>query len=323
MLSLDTKWVWDSWYCQDDSGLWHGYFLQADRALGDPELRHWNVSHGHATSTNLTDWRYDGTVFAPSPTPAFDDLTVWTGCVVRAPDGLWTMFYTGTSRAEAGKVQRIGRATSPDLVTWTRQGLALERAGAGSDLYEGHVPGRWKDCSLRDPWVIPDPDGPGWLMYFTARSPLPDDTLAAGAIGLARSDDLIHWEFLPPAYVGSFGEIEVPHVVRRGEKWFCLFCTTARYWSDAYRASHPGPEESGIHYLVADSARGPWHMAPGRFLLGSADCDLYAGRLLSHQGRDVILAFNAGPADRFAGTICDPIPVRCLPDGRIVPETRT
>ena len=30
------------------------------------------------------------------------------------------MFYTGTSSAEGGLVQRIGLATSSDLITWTK-----------------------------------------------------------------------------------------------------------------------------------------------------------------------------------------------------------
>jgi beta-fructofuranosidase len=52
MLKLERKWVWDSWYCHDDAQ-WHAFFLQADKSLGDPKLRHWNVTHGHAVSPDL------------------------------------------------------------------------------------------------------------------------------------------------------------------------------------------------------------------------------------------------------------------------------
>lgn len=48
MLTVEGKWIWDSWYCRDDQGLWHAFFLQADRSLGNPELRHWNVTWGLA-----------------------------------------------------------------------------------------------------------------------------------------------------------------------------------------------------------------------------------------------------------------------------------
>lgn len=318
MLNIPDKWIWDSWYCQSDDGLWHAFYLQADKALGDPELRHWNVTHGHATSPDLRDWTVLGTAFAPAPGPAFDDLTVWTGSVLHDHKGGWVMHYTGTSRAEQGLEQRIGRARSDDLAHWQRDGLALELNASAAPHYEGHVPGRWKDASLRDPWVIADPDGDGWLMYFTARSPVPAESFAAGAIGMAHSADLQNWEFLPPAYVGSFGEIEVPQVFERNGRWYCLFCTTARYWSEDYRATYPGSPTSGVHYLVADNARGPWRVAEGPFLLATEDCDYYAPRMVTHQGQDYLLVCHAGAPDAFRGEISDPMALSYGPKGQIL-----
>ena len=35
VIAIDGKWIWDSWYFNDGQK-WHGYFLQADRSLGDP-----------------------------------------------------------------------------------------------------------------------------------------------------------------------------------------------------------------------------------------------------------------------------------------------
>jgi beta-fructofuranosidase len=222
MLKLEHKWVWDSWYCHDGAQ-WHAFFLQADKALGDPELRHWNATHGRAVSSELSQWSYQGTVLAPAAVPAFDDAAVWTGCVVRDEMGIWHLFYTGISRGEDGKIQRIGHATSRDLSNWARQGVALERAGTNAEHYEGFVPARWKDCSLRDPWVMRDPEGDGWLMYFTARSPSSADTNASGAVGLARLMDLWSWELQPPVFIGGFGEIEVPQVFKLEER--CIACS--------------------------------------------------------------------------------------------------
>jgi beta-fructofuranosidase len=36
---------------------------------------------------------------------------------------------------------------------------------------------------MRDPWVMRDPAGDGWLMFFTARGPVAEAN-AGGAIGL-------------------------------------------------------------------------------------------------------------------------------------------
>ena len=50
VLALADHYVWDSWYVRDGE-TWHGFFLKAPRSIGDPDLRHWNVSYGHATSS--------------------------------------------------------------------------------------------------------------------------------------------------------------------------------------------------------------------------------------------------------------------------------
>ena len=36
-IALPTRWIWDSWYVRDGD-LWHAFFLQADKSLGDPDL---------------------------------------------------------------------------------------------------------------------------------------------------------------------------------------------------------------------------------------------------------------------------------------------
>ena len=117
-IKIDGKWIWDSWYARDGD-TFHGFFLQADTSLGDPDLRHLNVTQGHATSKDLVTWTHLGTMFGPAKTTAWDDSTTWTGSVVQDDAGLWHLFYTGTCLAEKSLYQRIGHATSPDLTTWT------------------------------------------------------------------------------------------------------------------------------------------------------------------------------------------------------------
>ena len=74
MLALQDQWIWDFWLFNQgtpDEPFWHAWFLQADKSLGDENLRHWNVSHGHATSRDLKQWTHLGTSFAPAPGPAW------------------------------------------------------------------------------------------------------------------------------------------------------------------------------------------------------------------------------------------------------------
>jgi beta-fructofuranosidase len=190
VIALEKKWIWDSWYAHDGVK-WHGFFLQADKSLTDPDARHLNVTQGHAVSTDLVNWEHLGTMFAPSEGPAWDDKTTWTGSVVQDDAGLWHLFYTGTSKSEDALYQRVGHATSSDLHSWERvgDGLCLDLTGPNASTYEvEHQVGFWHDRAMRDPWVMRNPDGEGWLMYFTARAPGIADPNQGGAIGFA--DDL-------------------------------------------------------------------------------------------------------------------------------------
>lgn len=315
VLAIEDKWVWDSWYVQDGD-LWHCYFLQADKAIGDPDQRHWNVSYGHATSRDLVNWDHLGTCFTPSAGPAWDDFTTWTGSVVRGDDGKWHLFYTGTSKDADGKHQKLGHAISGDLHNWERvgNGLILDRDAR----YEEFQQGRWHDRAFRDPWVMRDPDG-GWLMYFTARDASVGPKLEAGSIGFATSDDLYTWTLQDPVYTGGFGELEVPQVFEWGGQWYCLFCTAARFWSDAAVSTIGEPAKIGTHYLIGESPRGPWQIAPGPILDGNHPGQRYAGRIVDTDAGLQLLGFlmtdpNTGS---FPGVIADPETVERKPDGRL------
>jgi len=314
---LPDKWVWDFWLV-NDGGLWHMFFLQAPSSLPEPDMRHWNVSIGKAQSHDLRNWKYQGEVFRPAPEPAWDDATTWTGSVVKDDAGLWHLFYTGTCKAEEGLKQRIGHATSSDMLNWTRcgDGPALD---LDPTLYEEHTPERWHDRAMRDPWVMRHPDDGGWLMYFTARVSDTPETNAAGAIGLARSPDLATWELLPPVFAGGFGQLEVPQVTRIGDTWYCLFCTFGHHWSSSYQQTSTTQPVNGTHYLTAKSAFGPWHIAPGPFLDGTRPTAVrYAGKIIrSDTGLHYMAFHHDTPDGRFIGTISDPLPLHVTPSGTL------
>lgn len=154
MFALPESWVWDFWFA-DDGEYYHLFFLYASKALRDPDARHYRASIGHAVSTDLTNWTRVEDALVRADTPAFDDLATWTGSVVRHPDGTWFLFYTGSTCAPNGKnVQRIGYATSQDLITWDR---APDNPVLSADplWYETLLSGEWHDEAFRDPGCSP------------------------------------------------------------------------------------------------------------------------------------------------------------------------
>lgn len=303
MLLLEDHWTWDFWTAQDGPDI-HLYFLKAPRSLGDPDLRHRNARIGHAVSTDLREWTVLEDALGPGELGAWDDLATWTGSVVRDGDAWW-MFYTGIGTDGDGLRQRIGRAHSPDLTTWTKDpDFVLE----APEMFEQLDTAVWPDLCWRDPCVFADTEQGGWAMLATAR--MPDGSVdGRGVVALLRSDDLRTWRPVGPITpLGDWGHMEVPQVVEVGGRHRLVFCAYADCTS-ATRQERVGAV-TGTHYLVGDSPTGPF--APESDDLFAADeaGSLYAGKVLTDPltGGPAFLAFLQFDADgTFIGGLSDPV----------------
>lgn len=319
-LKLKDKWLWDFWLAQDGAD-YHIFYLQASRSLENEALRHWNVSIGHAVSQDLVNWQVLDDALRPTPWPdadspePWDSYTTWTGSIIRHDD-LWYMFYTGSKRSEKGLVQRIGLATSSDLLTWEKhpRNPLIE---ADPRWYELLDLSAWHDQAWRDPFVFRHPETGKFHCLLTARC-LDGPKDARGVIGHAISNDLLHWEVLPPlTEPGEFGHMEVPQVVNINQRYYLLFCVTAD--TTAVSRAQRMDAVTGTHYLMADSPLGPYHLATDEFLAGDTIGSTYAGKLV--QGPDggwVLLAWRMFAANgEFIGELANPRPVTVLEDGRL------
>jgi beta-fructofuranosidase len=306
--TLPDVWTWDMWFA-DDGTNHHVFYLKASRALGDPDRRHFHVTVGHAVSEDLRTWHEVRDALIISDEPAFDDCTTWTGSIVRDGDGGWRLFYTGTSRAEGGLVQRVGTATSTDLMTWEKHPGAVTEADPR--WYEKFGAGDWFDEAWRDPWVYPAPDGQGWHMLVTARANS-GDTDDRGVIGHASSTDLVTWSVHPPLSTpgAGFGQLEVPQIASIDGRDVLIFSCLATELS----ASRRSPGAGGVWAVpIPDGAAS----FPIDRAVRLTDESLYAGRLVQDRaGEWFLFAFHHVDADgAFIGALSDPIPVSWGPDG--------
>ena len=280
-LRLPDHWLWDFWFAVDGDDV-HVFYLQAPRALGDAELRHHNATIGHAVSRDLRSWDVLPDALGSGPRGAFDDLATWTGSIVRR-QGRWHLFYSGIAAAEDGRVQRIGLATSGDLVRWDRHGLLLE-----ADT-------RWYDREhWRDPWVEWDPERRRWDMLVCATSG------GRGIVAHAHSPDLRSWTTGPPLSPPTdHVQLEVPQLLRVHGDWRVLF-------SDVFAGS-------GIHYLSAPARLGPYSAESRDLFPESRARRHYAGRVLEHRGERLLFAWLMDDDEGgFVGELSDPMPLRAL-----------
>jgi beta-fructofuranosidase len=313
-LFLVDKWIWDSWYVRDGDTV-HAFYLHASRALQNPERRHHHPIVGHATSTDLTHWTVVEDALIVSEPEAFDDGTTWTGSVVRDDDGLWWMFYTGTSLSEDRQVQRVGAATSADLLTWTKLSTEplVEADPAHYELLDLTL---WHDQAWRDPWVFRFAGETEWQMLVTARANH-GDPATRGVLGHATSSNLRDWTVQPPlsAPGQGFGQLEVFQYEIVDGVPIVLFCC-----GHAELGTERAGEAGGV-YSVAVGARlteVDFHRA--RLFERT---DLYAARLV--QGSDGLwnlIGFVNEIDGHFVGELCDPVPVTADPVRGLVPRVR-
>lgn len=315
-LHIPDKWVWDFWFAEDGPD-YHMFYLQAPRALEDERLRHWHVSIGHAVSQDLRTWQILPDALAPTagdPT-AWDSYTTWTGSIIRH-EGVWHLFYTGSSRAEKGLIQRIGLATSKDLITWHKH-PANPLIEADSRWYELLDQDSWHDQAWRDPWLFRLPGDDRFHCYITGRANHGHPS-ARGVVAYATSPDLLKWEVKPPvSEIGEFGYLEVPQLVEIDGRWYLFFCVGHQQFSQD-RLQRPAVSPvTGTHYLVGDSPLGPFRLLTDEFLLADPAGSLYAGKVVRDPaGGWALMTSRSWTGDGgFIGEIADPLPLQVLPDG--------
>jgi beta-fructofuranosidase len=313
-LKLPGQWVWDSWFAFDGESH-HVFYLQASRALGDPERRHRNTSVGHAVSKDLKNWTVLADALAPSESPAADSWTTWTGSVVREDSGKWRMFYTGTSRENAGQRQTVCAATSDDLITWTKvDNLPVV---AADPRWFKTLQGGFKLEPFRDPWVFKMAGETGWTMLTTAELKDSTDPRQAAAMAIAKSDDLLNWVVEQPTSAPDqgFGETEVFQYEVVDGVPIILFCCGPIWLSDDRKAAG---EVGGVYSIpVREDLRNINFEDATLF----PDTTLYASRLV--QDRDGgwnLIAFINHVDGKFVGELCDPISVTADPILGLVPK---
>jgi hypothetical protein len=213
--------------------MWHVFYIRHYQDAPGSTTYHdnpdWNERNlGHVTSTDLQTWTVAARNVLQVP-GTWDTKHVWAPHIVKKPNDItYYLFYTGV---DANDNQKMGVATSTDLINWTRPTTPILSA---SDI-------SWADPNppypyngqqqFRDPFVMQDPNNSGqWLMYYTTVA----QAITPGmVVGVAKSPtgNFNTWQDLRPLWktssrlIGS-SRIESPHAFKRNGNWWVMYTPT-------------------------------------------------------------------------------------------------
>jgi beta-fructofuranosidase len=176
----------------------------------------------HAVSSDGFSWkRVSNALFIGDP-GEWDDDMLWTMHISENPDvpGSWRMFYTGLSRREKGRVQRIGLARSNDLYYWEKATFSDYPLVLNSPHYEESISeGRhWVSC--RDPFFYKE--GDQRYLLVNARVPY-GPVVRRGCIAVAQEVKPDVFEWLPPLFFPRmYDDVEVPSVYKIQDRYYLI-----------------------------------------------------------------------------------------------------
>ncbi len=219
----------DHTWIKDDSGLYHLFFHTEDHG-GGTHIEHY-------TTADLQHLDYAGPALYNNP-GGWDSHALWSPHIIRS-GSTYYMFYTGTDGPgdDPNTRQRIGLATSSDLMNWTRY-PANNCPGTSGDgcIYEcdeswtswNEPPGSYNQ-QCRDPFVIRDPSNQRWVLFATAKK-----LDQSGVITVAYSTGLTDWtgagfidaaSLLPEGIGGQTtgGQAENAHVMSHDGTYYLFF----------------------------------------------------------------------------------------------------
>ena len=309
----------DMWFIKE-KGVWHQFELNGPHPSdfdkpwpplnqpGRPPLAYLEQGIFHWTSKDLIAWHDEGVAVTIGKPDEWDGGKIASGNIAKFGDTFY-LFYPGIrEHPEPGKcVTPIGLATSKDMIHWTKHPSNPILVPDGK-IYD--PAGNWRDCNFL--W---DEKAKLWYSVICATAAGDGPIESRACIALAKSADLIHWDFLPPLTVTdryTLG-LELPFLFKHGSKWYLGHSMYSSYFSKDWLAKHPDVRaEGGVYYFVGDSMFGPF-VRPDNDRLGcQPDPPPYAVQFIDEGPEKLFMHW--GPV-RYATAL--PKRVEFLPDGRM------
>jgi beta-fructofuranosidase len=279
----------------------------------------------HAVSTDGINWRRVANALFIGDPGSWDDLMLWTMHVSPDPhqEGRWRMFYTGLSRREQGRMQRLGMAVSDDLYYWRKAAVHWRDERGPNDPefvqearrltqdrransryaefdesscypltpdpqhYESSLDEGRRWVSFRDPFYYRD-DGQGWLIAAGRVKEGP--IVRRGCVSVLQETAPNQFESRPALHHPQlYDDIEVPNLIKLENEYFLIGSIR---------------EDAKIRYWHTDEIGHPWRSYHDNVLMAAGN---YAARVCrDDQGWLIWNFYSMDASDRTSDNLMPP-----------------
>ena len=301
MFKLPHQHLGDTWY-QTTEDRTHLFFLTCP----DSVERHICWSIGHASSTDLTKWDYHGVLFDSDPSDSKRSC-LSTGSVTRYGDRYIMSFLCNHNQPNP----RLALAESTDLMQW--HPLATTHCSLQDSGYSTRGSLAFKNPRWRDPFLF---EQSGWLYQLMTAADATRAPDRDGVIAVMRTRDLVHWEFLPPLKTPPIGtDLDCPKLYQVNGKFYLIVSLFNVLQSPHFAALQPPALNPNTSFcLVADRLDGEFHYTgDARILQSDTPGGPYACEAV--QWEDEWYLLGTCWSDRLGDSICDPLPLKVMPNG--------
>lgn len=307
-----TRSLWDTWLFQQGD-VFHLFHLQRRRTeIGCSSI-------GHAITRDWLHWETLPPVLEQGTGTSWDAGPLMTGMTL-AHDGRYYLIYG----AMVDRVQRIGLAVSGDLISWEKIGCAPVLEPAGPWYETDPTRAINYETAWRDPYVFYHPLEHSHYAFICARAAGSQD-VGGGCIAVARSENLLDWTLLPPAYVSeTLTCLEVPEYFSLNGRHYLTY-TTSYHFGTPYPVHDPF-QATGTFYLMSDHMLSGYHLPDHPNTLSTSLPDAitsYVGRSipdLTHAGRRWYYyqhVYPPQPGESLAGSLSAPKYLQASEGGRL------
>lgn len=271
----EPRTMWDTWLFEWKDQ-YHLFFLET--------LKTHNDHIGHAVSEDLVHWEPRPSILTKGTEGKWNHKRTATGMVVHHNEKFY-MFAGGYDpEVPTGDSQVVGIYISSDLDNWEpyrdnpvmypQPPYLVDPAKGFFDIVD------W-----RDPYITWREEDHYFHAFLCARMAGWNHTDMGSTVAHLRSNDLIHWESLPPvAIVKQYPNTEVPEIFEMQGRYYLTFSTNSL---TGLRINTPTKEDiRGTLYMVSDSFNGPYILPENPLLIGSGHKNLgaYVARSIGYPG---------------------------------------